>query len=222
MIDILPFKLELKAVRDDGTWEGYAAVFSTVDRVGDICEPGCFAETLKEWKASGAFPPHVWFHDLSRPVGELTAAEEDKNGLYTAGRLWVDPTPAAVPDAVMVHRGMKAKNCLDMSFGFEKKAFDFDANGVRHLHAVHIAEVSSAPTGAGVNRLAKVLSVKALYQRGDVPQVRYLEEILRDGGLSEREAKALLAEGYRAIAPRDAGTPAAPAELNTASLTVWR
>ena len=57
------------------------------------------------------------------------------------------------------------------------------------------------------NPEARITSVASLMSRGGDPRdIRFLERVLRDVGLSGREAKAVLAGGFKAmVPPRDAG-----------------
>jgi hypothetical protein len=54
------FALELKeAPGEDGSFEGYAAVFGNVDSYGDVIEKGAFAKTLQE----NPTVPILWQHN---------------------------------------------------------------------------------------------------------------------------------------------------------------
>ena len=62
---------------------GYAALFGTIDRGGDVVEQGAFAHTLSR----RAEIPLLWQHDPRRRIGHVELAEEDRRGLRVIGRL---------------------------------------------------------------------------------------------------------------------------------------
>uniref|UniRef100_UPI0030F3CE15 HK97 family phage prohead protease n=1 Tax=Xenorhabdus entomophaga TaxID=3136257 RepID=UPI0030F3CE15 len=54
------------------------------------------------------------------------------------------------------------------------------------------------------NDEARVSEVKSALARGEIPSPKSIERVLRDVGLSRTQAKALMADGYRALSLRDA------------------
>ena len=52
------------------------------------------------------------------------------------------------------------------------------------------------------NPKARVQTVKSQLDAGELPSERHFERLLRDHGLSQREAKAFVAGGHRAFAER--------------------
>lgn len=73
----IPFSV--KAVSDDGQFEGHGAIFGNVDRVGDIILPGAFKDTIPSFLESGII---AWQHDWKIPIGKPTKAYEDAKGLF--------------------------------------------------------------------------------------------------------------------------------------------
>lgn len=68
----------------DGAVEGYAALFDTPDRAGDIIARGAFARSLAHRAASVKF---LWQHDAAEPIGLWDHLAEDARGLKAKGRL---------------------------------------------------------------------------------------------------------------------------------------
>jgi HK97 family phage prohead protease len=63
---------------------GYAALFDTVDRGGDVVRKGAFA------RAVAAGPnglPLLWQHEPGWPIGRIETLAEDARGLRVIGRL---------------------------------------------------------------------------------------------------------------------------------------
>lgn len=81
-----PAVMEIRAVNDAGTFEGYLSKFNEVDAYGDVMLPGCFTKTLKE---KGPRRPMLWQHQSWEPIGVLDAKQDDV-GLFIAGHLNLD------------------------------------------------------------------------------------------------------------------------------------
>jgi len=192
---------ELKTVSDAGAFEGYGAVFNNIDDGGDIIQQGAFTKSLAEWKGKKALPPVLWYHNPAEPIGAFDKLNEDQKGLHVSGQLWIDSP--ATDAAVKAYRGLKAGNVTGLSIGFKTSAADYNQDGNRLLKEVDLFEVSIIPFP--MNDSARVLTVKAAYERGEVPQIKLLETALRDAGLSRKEAKSVLASGYKTMSSvRDA------------------
>lgn len=189
------FALEVKQLTEGGdgdrSFSGYASTFGNVDRVGDIVEPGAFAKSLDRHKSGGRMPALLLHHDLRRPVGVWTDMNEDLKGLNVSGRL-----TKGVRDADEAYALLKDGALHSLSIGYNVVREEYDRKtGVNHLHEVELHEVSIVTIPA--NPAALVGTVKDA--EGN-PNIRELELVLRDAGLSRREAKALLAEGFKAVA----------------------
>ena len=86
-----------------------------------------------------------------------------------------------------------------MSIGYKVIREDYDhRTGINHLHEVELHELSLVTIPA--NAAAIVGAVKDA--EGN-PNIRELEAVLREAGLSRREAKAFLAEGFKALRPAE-------------------
>lgn len=203
--------LELKlAPAGDGTdvaemtFSGYGAVFGNVDSYGDVIQKGAFKDTLREAKKSGNWPAMLMQHggwgmgaDDMTPVGIWTSMEEDDIGLKLEGKL------------ADTKRGLEAYGLLKMtprpaisglSIGYIAKEWSMGTKPEeprRTLKKVELMEISLVTFPA--NGKARVQAVKS-----GTPDIRILEQALRDVGCSQREAKAILAEGFKAVPQRDA------------------
>ena len=79
-------KLDIKAVKEDGTIEGYGSVHGNVDRGYDIVQKGAFVESLRVNKSIKM----LWQHDPRVPIGVWDSVIEDEKGLYCKGRILLD------------------------------------------------------------------------------------------------------------------------------------
>ncbi|QMV65181.1 HK97 family phage prohead protease [Pseudomonas berkeleyensis] len=197
---------KVKQVGDDGTFSGYGSVFDIPDSYSDVVHPGAFLESLKTWGRKGAFPAMLWQHKFDEPLGVYTRMEEDDHGLYLEGRLLIDDDPLAR----RAYAHLKAGSITGLSIGYSIPAgggtWDNGA-GVYHLNQIDLWEVSLVTFPA--NDAARVDTVKTSLQGP-----RQFEKFLRDAGLSRTEAKALMADGYKGIAQRDAGVGGLLDDLN--------
>lgn len=188
------FNLNLKYFDEDGsgTFSGYGSTFGNVDRVGDIVEPGAFTRSLEQHEKNGTMPAMLLHHDMTRPIGKWLSMAEDETGLSVKGKL-----TKGVRDADEAYALLKDGAINSMSIGYRVLREDYDyRTGVNHLHEVELHELSLVTIPA--NAAAIVGSVK---DADGIPNIRELEQVLREAGLSRREAKAFLAEGFKALKP---------------------
>ena len=185
MMTKLDYPLEIREVRDDGTFTGYGSVFGNVDAYGDSVQPGAFAKSLKN-----KTPALLWQHDSSQPIGVWEDIKEDEHGLLMRGRLLV----GKVARATEARELLKAGAISGLSIGYVPVEWDYvktpkdgdekAQSRVRRLKEIDLWEVSLVTFPA--NDAARVTGVKNLATIQDV------EENLRDAGYSRTEAKSLI------------------------------
>lgn len=201
--EVRSYVLQLKAVGEDGTIEGYGSVFGVRDAYDDVIAPGAYAESLKAHKAAGTMPAMLWQHDASAPIGVWLEMVEDAKGLRIKGRLALETAKGAEAYALLK---MGALNGLSIGFVSKQWAYDRDTD-VRTLTEVELWEVSLVTFPA--NEAARITGVKAADVAG-IKTIRQAEQTLRDAGFSADAAKALIAEVKRiALDERDAHEAAA-------------
>ncbi|MEW6023591.1 MAG: HK97 family phage prohead protease [Pseudomonadota bacterium] len=201
--EVRSYVLQLKAVGEDGTIEGYGSVFGVRDVYDDVIAPGAYAESLKAHKAAGTMPAMLWQHDASAPIGVWLEMVEDAKGLRIKGRLALETAKGAEAYALLK---MGALNGLSIGFVSKQWAYDRDTD-VRTLTEVELWEVSLVTFPA--NEAARITGVKAA-DVASIKTIRQAEQTLRDAGFSADAAKALIAEVKRiALDERDAHEAAA-------------
>jgi HK97 family phage prohead protease len=199
---------ELKFATDGDamTFEGYASVFDGIDSYGDRIRKGAYRETLAEHRAAGRLPPMLSQHgsfvggDANMPIGVWKSMEEDDRGRRVRGEL------APTPRGKEAHTLLKMGALSGLSIGFVPVAWESRAKPEdprRTLTKISLVEVSLVTTPADPK--ARVTSVKAAIEM----TIREFEEALERGTLpplTARDAKALLAAGFKAMtSARDAG-----------------
>lgn len=179
------------------TFTGYGAVFGNVDAYGDVIAKGAFKASLSDSKKTGVWPVMLSQHggwgidsDSMTPIGVWSTLQEDDHGLLVEGQFAETP------------RGKEAYTLLKMkprpaynglSIGYYPVEW---TNGTkpeeprRTLKKIKLVEVSLVTFPA--NDKARINQVKA------TPDKRFIEQILCDAGLSRRQAKAIIADGYNA------------------------
>jgi HK97 family phage prohead protease len=191
--------LDLKAVAEDGAFEGYASLFNAEDLGHDVILPGAFQASLNARGPAGV--KMLFQHDPKEPIGVWQSLREDARGLYARGRLM--PEVARAREVLAL---MKAGALDGLSIGFKALKGRRDAKtGVRRIAAVDLWEISVVTFP--MLSSARVASVKARPFEGRVPTERDFERWLtRDAGLTRSEARAVLRSGFKGLAAlRDAG-----------------
>jgi len=185
-------------------FEGYGAVFGNVDAYGDVIEPGAFAAYLSDVQSGKQqWPAMLLQHggygmtaeDMT-PIGIWTSLAEDGKGLKVVGKLVDTPRGREVYALLK----MTPRPAIDgLSIGYIAKEWEPRSKPDeprRRLKRIDLVEIS--PVTFPANGKARVDSVKSGLGARDA------EKALRDAGFSRTEAKAILAEGYKATPLRDA------------------
>lgn len=117
---------------------GYASLFGTCDRGGDVVCPGAFAKTLATGeRGHGRSVKMLWQHDPTQPIGVWDDIHEDTKGLWVKGRILED-----------VARGREARALIEagaldgLSIGYRTVRATKNAGGHRLLSEVELWEVS--------------------------------------------------------------------------------
>lgn len=186
---------EVKAVADDGVFEGFGSVFGNVDSYKEVVAPGAFSESLAAWKSAGRLPPVLWQHRSGEPIGPYVEMEEQPVGLWVKGRLLVDDVQRAKEARAL----MKAKAVNGLSIGFVTREDSYDrVTGIRTLKKVDLWEVSVVTFPA--NPAAQISSVKSAIDA--IQNLADAEAFLRDvGRLSKSQATAFIGR-FKSLAGR--------------------
>ena len=188
-------ELDLKALTEEGEFEGLASTFGNIDEGGDVIRPGAFKASIKNAKRIRL----LWSHDMREVIGVWQSLEETDKGLLAKGQL-----------ALGVQRGkealelmrMGAVDSLSIGFRVPKNGSQFE-NETRILTKVDLMEISVV--AMPMNPKARIQSVKSA--NGDLGSERVFERwIMRDSEFTRSEAIVIINDGYRALlSKRDAG-----------------
>ena len=187
--------IEVTDAKLDGSFHGYASLFSKVDQANDAVMKGAFSTCLKKKDVSSV--RMLFQHNPDEPIGVWQEIREDQKGLFVRGKI-----ARGVKRGQEVLELMRAGALDGLSIGFKTNRARKDARtGVRWILAADLWEISvvTFPQLDG----ARILSVKADGDMNYKPTKREFERWLtRDAGLSRRDARHLIAKGYDAIADR--------------------
>lgn len=150
----------VKALSEDGSFEGILAVYNNVDLGKDLIEPGAFKKTIAE---KGTSIPLLWQHDPDKPIGTLELIDAE-NGLYVKGQLVLD-----VPEARTAYSLIKANVIKGLSIGYDTVK-DAIENGVRHLKELRLWEgsiVTFPMNEAAMITSVKMVNGKVVESKGD-------------------------------------------------------
>lgn len=190
-------RFHAKAVKPDGSFEGYASLFGAEDLGRDVVLPGAFGKSLAKRGARGV--KLLYQHDPNEVIGIWTEIAEDKRGLFVRGQLLT-----GVARAREVLTLMRAGAVDGLSIGYHVVKAETDrASGTRRLVEVDLWEISIVTFPMLPS--ARVSAVK----KGTHPTTREFERwLMRDAGFSRTEARVVIHRGFKALVPpRDAGRP---------------
>lgn len=188
-------------------FQGYGAVFGNVDGGGDLIEPGAFSQFLADVKNGQQYWPAMLSQhggmgltaeDMT-PVGIWHNLAEDGKGLLSDGEF----ADTARGTELYKLAKMSPRPALNgLSIGYVAKESiprSRPEDPRRRLKRIDLIEIS--PVTFPMNRKARIESVKGGLS------ITAAEVALRDAGFSRREAKAILADGFKGLTagPRDAG-----------------
>jgi HK97 family phage prohead protease len=160
-------------------FKGYASTYD-LDSGGDIIVKGAFAKSLEANKVKV-----LWQHKTDVPIGRPLLMREDEKGLYVEAK--ISQTTAGNDAMTLLMDGV-----IDsMSIGYITKESEFRNDGVRLLKEVDLFEFSlvSYP----MNDKAVITQVKNQFD------VRELENILREAGYSNSQAKKMATAGIKSL-----------------------
>lgn len=187
---------EVKSVKADGTFTGYASVFGEIDSYRDVVVAGAFDKSLESrYRAKGRKGvPMLDQHDTRTPVGlfPIDMIVDDGKGLLVEGHINM-----RVQKGVENHALAEQGALSGLSIGYTTELDEWDEAGqVRILREVDLWEISMVTFPAGDSaRITNVKSISGLETLSDC------EQLLRDAGFSKSETAAFVSR-IKALATR--------------------
>lgn len=211
----------IKARGDGGyEFEGYASKFNGVDSYGDTILPGAYANVVKSMNAGGRKPKMFFNHKTwELPIGSWSKVEEDKEGLFVAGKMTKGMT--LVEDLKLA----LLDNTLDgLSVGIGLKREDYEwvedpKSAVSRIikNVTSLREISPVSFPADDKGRIDIGSIKTELEH--VRSMQDLEAFLREAGGFSKSAATLFVSHAKGILRSDSGQDdAAKAEKEVLSL----
>jgi HK97 family phage prohead protease len=193
------FRLDIKAVSDEGVIEGYASVFGGAPDswAATSLAPGAFVDTSPSTSAMGTMPLMLWGHQiqLNPPIGNWSDMAEDGKGLWVQGpgSIWKIRWASGFT-------GLKRKAMKGLSIGYETIESENDPKrpGVRMLKKRR--PVGGLAVNFPAQRRRRRYREK-LHSGGKLPSLPEFEEFLREAGFSKTQATAIAGKGLAPSAP---------------------
>jgi hypothetical protein len=195
--------LDVKALADDGSFEGYGAVFGNVDSYGEMVMPGAFSASLVDGGRKGRPVACCGSTTATARSGLGSTSPRTRRACTSRASCWSTRCPRPRKPTRLLKAG--AVDGLSIGYRVDRSAPHPDKNGVLALKKLDLMEVSIVTFPA--NERARVDSVKHLLAAGEVPTVRQFEELLREAGFSKSLAAAIATKA----APHLRGDPASEA-----------
>ena len=164
------FRVEIKAINEDGSFDGLLAVYNNVDLGKDLIEPGAFTKTIQE---RGSTIPLLWQHDTDEPIGELTLID-GPDALRVKGQLALE-----LPVAQKAYVLLKKQIIKGLSIGYDTIKETIEGK-VRRLKELRLWEGSVVTFP--MNEAAMVTAIKALKEHKDTFDAELTELQLMDAG----------------------------------------
>lgn len=179
---------------------------SDLDDGGDIIEQGAFDKSIE---SNASRIKMLWQHKTDQPIGRpLEMRELENGGLYT--RSYVSKIQKGQDYLTLAEEGIVTEFSIGFTIPEGKSAYDED--GIRRIKEINLMEYS--PVTWGMNKNTQLIGIKSIEEL----RPKEIERVLREAGLTESQAKAIAAAGYRALREAD------PKALTEASemLASWK
>ena len=188
------FRLDVKNLAEDGTFEGYGSIFGNVDCYRESVVKGAFSKSLKKHEQDNNPVLMLWQHSWQDPIGVWKELKEDDRGLY--GEINLD-----VQKGREAYSLMKQRALTGLSIGYKEVKYTDNAE-VRLLEEIDLYEIS--PVTFPANEEARISAVKSErfqqfaqnLRNGLPPSIKEFEDVLRDAGISKSMATRIASVGY--------------------------
>lgn len=190
------FRLDVKNLAEDGTFEGYGSIFGNVDCYRESVVKGAFSKSLKKHQQDNNPVLMLWQHSWQDPIGVWKELKEDDRGLYGVGEINLD-----VQKGREAYSLMKQRALTGLSIGYKEVKYTDNAE-VRLLEEIDLYEIS--PVTFPANEEARISAVKSErfqqfaqnLRNGLPPSIKEFEDVLREAGIPKSMATRIASVGY--------------------------
>lgn len=184
MTDHLDLEIRSIPTAEDGSFEGYAVIFGTIDRYRTVFARSAF-------NLDGRSIPILWNHQTAEPIGSITSAVADSVGLKVTGKLNLD-----VQRAREVRSMLLAGDLKGLSVGFNDPIYSPGPAGSRQVIKADLVEVSvtalPAVPGSGVTSVRNAAA--SAKKEGTMPDTNEAAQTVAEETRSTPDFSAATAE----------------------------
>lgn len=185
----LNVKLHEGSLKEDGTIEGWGSIYGNKDAYGDVVLQGAYDKSLIDNPITNV--KMLWQHKSDQPIGKWDEAITAGKGLYLKGRILVN---RGIEEADKAYTLVKEGIVDGLSIGYQIKEHVWDSK-TETLNLVELALKETSLVTFPANELSLITEIKSI--EGLAIFKRDIEGILRDGGLSKKEALAIISHGVK-------------------------
>lgn len=214
------FTLEIKSLQEDGSFEGYVAVFNNIDFGNDIFDAKAFSE-----EPSGKFYPLLAHHDTQRPIGNFQIEIDDYGVKFKNAKLNLMRDSLTqqylVEDASRMYANLKNGDISGFSVGYDldQKDCEFKTIDSKRCRVIKKAKfMEGSPVTFPMNDKARLTAIKSMLKDAqldeedraeikellnpekddknfkEVNSLKDIESVLKESGFSNTEAKTLISK----------------------------
>ena len=173
----------------EGIIKAYVTTWGNEDLVGDIIAEGAADKFIEGFNKKGDPLKMLFEHAYDKIIGQWNEFEADAKGLLATGELYKGVSKAD-DIKILLEKGAIGA----VSIGFMSKDYEELETWGRLFNEIDIFETSIVISPA--NPQAQIVSAKTA---DGLIDIRKLETILRDAGLSRNMAKAFISAGKPAL-----------------------
>lgn len=178
-------EIQVKANGNERTFTAYGNVKNVRDHAGDVAVDGCYQKSIERHKANGTTPKLLWSHNpFDPPLGKIKTLEEDSKGLLFGGK--ISKTPRG--DEIYELAKDEAIDQFSIGYLINQERWNSD-KAVNELVEIDVKEISFV--NFACNEESVLQDIKSEIMNGDMPTKRELQNLLRECGLSRKQASTI-------------------------------
>ena len=146
---------------------------------------GAYQKSIDTHKANGTMPKMFWAHNPHElPVGKWLDMREDAKGLWMKGKL--SKTTMGSDIEILAKDGALDSFSIGYSVGEERWNAEKGCNDLLEIKIIETSWVNRP-----CNEESRLIGIKSMLDNNELPTKRDLEKMLREQGLSKKQAEKI-------------------------------
>lgn len=176
---------EFKYDEETGVFECYGNTKGNIDHAKDRTMDGAYQKSIEQHKANGTMPNMFWAHNPHElPVGKWLDMREDAKGLWMKGKL--SKTTMGSDIEILAKDGALDSFSIGYSVGEERWNAEKGCNDLLEIKIIETSWVNRP-----CNEESRLIGIKSMLDNNELPTKRDLEKMLREQGLSKKQAEKI-------------------------------